>query len=85
MSGTSNASGNCPDLSDKLGKDRKLIQAEWKHQMQENLCMFCGKSGHHAKNCQKMTSSAAKAYAAQARTLNATPSPALAADKSGKN
>ena len=85
MSSTFNASSNRPDLSDKLGKDRKLTQAEWEHQMQKNLCMFCGKPGHHAKDCQKMTSSAAKARAAQAGTLDATLSPALAADKLGKN
>ena len=84
-SGTSNASGNHPDLSDKLGKDGKLTQAEWEHQMQKNLYMFCGQSGHHAKDCQKATSSAVKAHAAQAGTLDVTPSPALAADKLGKN
>ena len=84
-SSTSNALGNRPDLSDKLDKDGKLTQAEQECQMQENLCIFCGKSGHHAKDCQKMTSSAAKARAAQAGTLDATLSPALAADKLGKN
>ena len=85
MSGTSNASDNYSNLSDKLGKDVKLIQAEWKWQMQENLCMFCSKPGYHAKDCQKAMSSAAKACAAQAGTLDVTSSSAPAADKLGKN
>ena len=84
-SGTSNALDNCSDLSDKLGKDEKLIQAEQECQMQENLYMFCGKPGHYAKDCQKAMFSAAKACAAQARTPDVTPPPAPAADKSGKN
>ena len=53
-----------PDLSSKLGKDSKLTQAEWQHCFKQNLCLFCGKTGHIAKECSKVTSAAAKARSA---------------------
>ena len=53
-----------PDLSSKLGKDGKLTPQERQHRLDKNLCLFCGASGHMAKDCPKSTSAAAKARAA---------------------
>ena len=53
-----------PDLSSKLGKDGKLMQAEQQCCFEQNLCLFCGKTGHIAKECSKATSAAAKARSA---------------------
>ena len=59
-SGNSSSSNNnsgsmskTPDLSMKLGKDGKLTQQECQHRFEQNLCMFCGKGGHVAKDCHK--------------------------------
>ena len=49
-----------PDLSSKLGKDGKLTQAERQCRFKQNLCLFCGKTGHIAKECSKATSATAK-------------------------
>ena len=57
-------SGKTPELSDKLGKDDKLTSEERKHRFEQNLCMFCGSSGHKAKECPKSGSQAAKARSA---------------------
>ncbi|KIK71859.1 hypothetical protein PAXRUDRAFT_22729, partial [Paxillus rubicundulus Ve08.2h10] len=59
-----------PDLSQKLGKDGKLTSEECKRCFDLKLCMFCGGSGHMAKDCRKSTSKAAKAHAA---TISAPP------------
>ena len=61
--GTSNTNQKKPnpDLSSKLGKDGKLTQAEWQHHFEQNLCLFCSKTGHIAKECSKATSATAKA------------------------
>jgi hypothetical protein len=55
-------------LADKLGKDGKLTQQERQRRFDNNLCMFCGGSGHTAKDCNKSTSSASKAKARAATT-----------------
>ena len=52
-----------PDISDKLGKDGKLTQAERQRRFDNNLCLFCGKGGHVARECSKANSSASKAKA----------------------
>ncbi|KIM68553.1 hypothetical protein SCLCIDRAFT_20456 [Scleroderma citrinum Foug A] len=52
-----------PDLIDKLGKDGKLTAAERKRRLDNNLCMFCGGTGHFTDKCPKK-SSKAKAHAA---------------------
>ena len=52
-----------PNLSSKLGKDSKLTSEECAHQFANNLCMFCGGTGHKASECPKNTSSASKAKA----------------------
>ena len=59
-----------PDLSSRLGKDGKLTPQERQHHLNKNLCLFCGVSGHMAKDCPKNTSAAAKACAA-----STTPTP----------
>jgi len=57
------SSGSRPDLTNKLGKDRKLTANERKRHLDNNLCMFCGGTGHFADNCPKKTKKA-KARAA---------------------
>ena len=44
-----------PDLTGKLGKDRKLTPQEHQHHMDNSLCLFCRKTGHVAKECLKPT------------------------------
>lgn len=63
----SSSSGNSASLSDKLGKDGKLTAQERQRRFDNNLCLFCGGTGHTAKNCPKSTSSAAKAKARAAQ------------------
>jgi hypothetical protein len=67
---SASTSGNSASIADKLGKDGKLAQDERQRRFDNNLCLYCGGTGHTAKNCPKSTSSAskAKARAAQART-----------------
>jgi len=62
--------GKTAELLDKLGKDGKLTSEEHKHRFDMNLCMFCGATGHKAKDCPKSGSRAAKARAATATTTN---------------
>jgi len=57
------SSGSRLDLTNKLGKDRKLTADERKRHLDNNLCMFCGGTGHFADNCPKKTKKA-KAHAA---------------------
>ena len=66
--GSSNTNQKKPksNLSSKLGKDGKLTQAERQCCFKQNLCLFCSKTGHIAKECSKVTSSAAKACSASA-------------------
>ena len=52
-----------PDLTRKLGKDGKLTPQECQHCMDNSLCLFCGKTGHIAKECPKLTAFAARARA----------------------
>jgi len=49
----SNKSGKTAELLDKLSKDSKLTSEEHKHRFDMNLCMFCGATGHKAKDCPK--------------------------------
>ena len=57
-------------LAPKLGKDGRLTQEERQRRMDNNLCFFCGKPGHIAKECLKATSTATKA---RAMTVGKTP------------
>jgi hypothetical protein len=52
-----------PDLSDKLGKDGKLKGDERERCIKEGLCLYCGKPGHVAADCNK--AAAAKAHASK--------------------
>ena len=51
------------DLTGKLGKDGKLTPQERQRRMDNSLCLFCGKTGHIAKECPKSTAIAAQARA----------------------
>ena len=52
------------DLTGKLGKDGKLTPQEHQRHMDNSLCLFCGKTGHIAKECLKSSAIAARAHAA---------------------
>jgi hypothetical protein len=55
-------------LANKLGKNGKLTLEECQWHLNNNLCLFCGKSGHIAKECPQLSSAVlkAKAWAAKA-------------------
>ena len=62
------------DLPAKLGKDDKLTTNEQKQCLDNNLCMFCGGTGHFADKCHKKVKQA-KAHtmaAATSRKLDST-------------
>jgi hypothetical protein len=59
-----------PDLSDKLGKGGKLKGNEWEHHIKEGLCLYCGKPGHVAADCNK--AAMAKAYASKVEPTEST-------------
>ena len=52
------------NLASKLGADRRLTQQERQHCMDQNLCLFCGKPGHMAKDCNKAAATKARAASA---------------------
>lgn len=54
-----------PELQGKLGKDGKLTQEERQRRFDNKLCMFCGGTGHIAKDCNKKN---AKARSATTKT-----------------
>src|SRR5882724_7851868 len=54
-----------PDLSLKLRKDRKLTPQERQRRLDNKLCLFCGTSGHVAKDCPKSSSASSKARASK--------------------
>ena len=60
------------NILSKLGKDGKLTPQERKRRMDNSLCMFCGATGHIAKDCAKAAAStkarAAKVAPAAAET-----------------
>src|SRR5882724_7734968 len=51
-----------PDLS---SKDGKLTPQERQRRLDNKLCLFCGTSGHVAKDCPKSTSASSKARASK--------------------
>jgi len=40
-----------PNLSGKLDSHGKLTAKEHQYQIDNNLCLFCGKKGHQVTNC----------------------------------
>ena len=69
----SKPAGKTPDISNKLGRDGKLMSEECQRRFDKGLCMFCGVSGHLAKECPKLGSRAAKGRAVVAETSVTTP------------
>jgi len=63
-----------PDLSSKLGKDGKLTPQERQRRLDNNLCLFCGTSGHVAKDCPKSSSASSKARASKTEQDKSTSS-----------
>ena len=52
------------DLASKLGADGRLTQQERQRCMDQNLCLFCGKPSHMAKDCNKAAATKARAASA---------------------
>ncbi|KIO08718.1 hypothetical protein M404DRAFT_22568 [Pisolithus tinctorius Marx 270] len=61
------------DIAHLLGKDGKVTSAEQWCRMKNNLCLFCGKASHSAKDYPNSTSRTAKAHATMAEALPALP------------
>lgn len=55
-----------------LGADGKLSEAERNRRMTENLCLFCGGSGHRATDCPKRRTSGRAATTASITEIPAT-------------
>ena len=63
------------NLGNKLGRNGKLTSEECEHRMKQNLCLYCGTSGHMATDCQK--SAKAKGHAANVDSASSAPKPEL--------
>jgi hypothetical protein len=50
------------DLTGKLGSNSKLTQQERQCQMDNNLCLFCGKGGHWVTDCNLAKANSLKAH-----------------------
>ena len=59
-----------PDFSNKLGKDGKLKGTEQERHIKEGLCLYCGKPGHVAADCNK--AAAAKACTSKLKPTEST-------------
>ncbi|CDO69318.1 hypothetical protein BN946_scf184976.g37 [Trametes cinnabarina] len=74
--------------ADKLGKDGKLTQEEHQRRFANNLCHFCGGSGHVSTVCPKKTNTPSKGHAAHTSENPETPSdtqPESGAEEESKN
>ena len=54
-------------VADKLGKDGKLTSEERQRRFDNNLCLYCGGTGHKTSDCKKASSFASKAKARAAQ------------------
>jgi hypothetical protein len=54
-------------IADKLGKDGKLTSEERERRMKEKLCLYCGKAGHKAPDCDKAAAAKARAVTIESR------------------
>ena len=50
-------------ISNKLGKDSKLSAEECQGHFDNNLCLYCGGTGHKTADCKKAAASTSKAKA----------------------
>jgi len=78
------SSGSRLDLINKLAKDGKLTADEHKWHLENNLCMFCGGTGHFVDNCPKKTKKAKAHTAAIAAESGKTDSNNLGANSESK-
>jgi len=78
------SSGSKPDLTNKLGKNGKLTADERKRQLDHNLCMFCGGTGHFVDNCPKKSKKAKACAAAITAESGKTDSTNLGANSKSK-
>jgi len=65
-SSSNSGSSDKPAYSDKL-KNGKLTPQERQRRMDNELCLYCGETGHKAGNCNKQSSSSSKAKARAAK------------------
>ena len=56
-------SASSTSISDKLGKDSKLSAEEHQRRFDNNLCLYCGGTGHKTADCKKVAASTSKAKA----------------------
>ena len=61
-----------PELQGKLGKDGKLTAEERQRRFDNKLCMFCGGTGHMARDCPKRNKDQ-KARSATIKTTEPAP------------
>ena len=59
-------SASSTSISDKLGKDGKLSTEECQRCFNDNLCLYCGGTGHRTADCKKAATSTSKAKACAA-------------------
>jgi len=70
-----------PELQGKLGKDGKLTAEERQRRIDNKLCLFCGGTGHMARDCPKRN----KDSKARSATTKATePAPVAESSDSKK-
>ena len=56
-------SASSTSIFDKLGKDSKLSTEERQRHFNNNLCLYCGGTGHKTADCKKAATSTSKAKA----------------------